>query len=546
MSTGNGTMTIRHLQHILRNALSMLLVLPPVLLVVLLPVLLLAATPAQAWWHCDWDQRLRIDLPAAAPADELTELRIRRAGGAGTASINGLLAGNFSVSEIHETLRVVNLDDATEIPFYLDRQNGENSRNIRLWIKPTSSVSSFYLYLDHNNFTTITSASTPSIFSGLTASTQPGFRYHTRKRHPWRAWGDPQAEVNSLRRFFNRFDAQPDGVSGYGCTVLTDANNTIRNSARFPSGSDNNILTAITFILNVPGAEVWGIRYGGDFGDGGGIYVDGTMLDQKWGTNLWWSYSWGNTGELLSGSSSLSAGPHLITIYGGEDCCDGAASIQLRRPGDTWKTLNSANFSNYIRAPLCNAQIAPDPLAAPEEPAMRVTKTAAVVQDPINGSNNPHAISGARVRYTIKVEQTSKNPPDENTLQLRDVIPANAQFVATSPIPDVAGTVTAAPLLETTPATATGKTAVGPVMWWPDTAGDTTGFGGLTLNASDVAYSSTGSAPFTTAIPGSTNPTTGANSTVKAIQITPEGSSTACGTSTNPVRFFTEFDVLID
>lgn len=544
MSTGNRAMTIRHLQHILRNALSMLLALPPVLLpvllVVLLPVLLLAATPAQAWWDCDWDQRVRIDLPAAAPAGELTELRIRRAGGAGTASINGLLAGNFSVSEIHETLRVVNLDDTTEIPFYLDEQDGDNSRNIRLWIKPTSSVSSFYLYLDHNNFTTITSASTPSIFSGLTASTQPGFRYHTRRR---------VAEVNSLRRFFNRFDAQPDGVPGYGCTVLTDANNTIDNSAQFGAGRD--ILTAITFILNVPEAGEWEIRYDGDMEEGGGIYVDGEEIVQSWGYNNW-QFDWSTlTWRLMpiTGSSNLSAGSHLVTIYGSEICCDGAGGIELRKLGSSsnWQALNSANFPQLnIRAPLCNAQIAPDPLAAPEEPAMRVTKTAAVVQDPINGSNNPHAISGARVRYTIKVEQTSKNPPDENTLQLRDVMPANAQFVATSPIPDVAGTVTAAPLLETTPATATGKTAVGPVMWWPDTAGDTTGFGGLTLNASDVAYSSTGSAPFTTAIPGSTNPTTGANSTVKAIQITPEGSSTACGTSTNPVRFFTEFDVLID
>lgn len=525
MSTGNGNMTIRHLQHILRNALSMLLALPPVFLLVLLPVLLLAATPAQAWWSCDWNQRVRIDLPAAAPAGELTELLISRT------ALNALLTGGYTAAASEPALRVIALDDTTEIPFYLDPLNNANPNadHLRLWLKPAAATSSFYLYLE--NAAAATGASL-SVFSAVNSSTAEGFRYHTRRR---------QAAVGSLLGFLNRFDAQSDGVSGYGCTVLTDANNTIENSARFPSGSNVRILTSITFILNVPPAEAgsWEIRYGGDFSDGGGIYVDGTVLDQKWGTDLWWSWNWGFWWALLSGSRNLSAGPHLITIYGGERRYDGSASIQLRKPGGSWQTLNSTNFPNYVRAPLCNAQITPAPLAAPETPVMRVTKTAAVVEDPINGSSSPHAISGARVRYTVKVEQTSRTPPDSGSLALRDVIPANAQFVATSPIPDVSGTVTAAPLLETPPATATGKTAAGTVMWWPDNSG-------LSLSATDVTYSSTGSAPFTATIPGSTSPTTGANSAVKAIQVTPQGSSTACGSPSAPVRFFTEFDVLID
>ncbi len=60
--------------------------------------------------------------------------------------------------------------------------------------------------------------------------------------------------------------------------------------------------------------------------------------------------------------------------------------------------------------------------------AMTVTKTSAVVSDPINGTTNPKAIPGATMRYTITVANAGNEDADDVTVV--DTIPTNTTYVA--------------------------------------------------------------------------------------------------------------------
>jgi uncharacterized repeat protein (TIGR01451 family) len=62
--------------------------------------------------------------------------------------------------------------------------------------------------------------------------------------------------------------------------------------------------------------------------------------------------------------------------------------------------------------------------------ALSVTKTAAVVSDPINLASNPKAIPGATIEYTIAVNNSGTQ--DATTVTLSDPIPANTTYVAGS------------------------------------------------------------------------------------------------------------------
>lgn len=482
----------------------------------------MVSTPTWAWWHCDWKQRVKVTLPASVDAGKLVELLLPKD------EIKNLLGG-YTATNNDLSLRVVADDNSTEIPFYLDKIAEQNAKNIRLWIKPNARTSSFYIYVNNTNVGASNTQSSLNVFNNLTTapnSLSEGLRYHTRKRG---------ARNTSLKDFLDRFDDTADNDSNYGCKRLTLANR-IENSYHF--GSNQNILTAITFILNVPADEVgsWGIRMGPDFGDGGAIYIDGDVVDDKWGQNLWWNLWWpawwGSNPAVISGTKYLSAGAHLVTIYGSEICCDGRGEIQLRKPNGNWQLLSITNFN--IIAPSCNKNdtaIPPSPSieAAPATPKMTVSKTASTIYDPINGSTNPRAISGAKVRYTIAVKKTGKGNPTD--LSIVDTIPSNTTFVGanissiTNPVPS-----------STTPQ------ILGPIMWWTDNSN-------LTLSSNDIAYSTAagGGTPFTSTMPTGTNATTGANPNVKGIKIEPKGSyNPACSPAKNPKRFFIEFDVLVN
>jgi uncharacterized repeat protein (TIGR01451 family) len=61
---------------------------------------------------------------------------------------------------------------------------------------------------------------------------------------------------------------------------------------------------------------------------------------------------------------------------------------------------------------------------------LTVTKTSQVVSDPVNGVINPKAIPGARIRYTITIENSGASAA--TSVVITDPIPANTTFVSAS------------------------------------------------------------------------------------------------------------------
>ena len=84
-----------------------------------------------------------------------------------------------------------------------------------------------------------------------------------------------------------------------------------------------------TITFDVSTAGTWNFRTGVDFGKGGALYLDGTVLDFK-STNMWWNFNYSDATQFLAGSADLSAGVHTLTIYGLEDCCSGNQQAQYQ------------------------------------------------------------------------------------------------------------------------------------------------------------------------------------------------------------------------
>ncbi|MGI9309333.1 MAG: hypothetical protein ACR2P6_08725 [Gammaproteobacteria bacterium] len=63
-------------------------------------------------------------------------------------------------------------------------------------------------------------------------------------------------------------------------------------------------------------------------------------------------------------------------------------------------------------------------------PILSVTKTSALIADPINGATNPKNIPGATVRFTVLVENDSAASAGADNVVVSDPIPANATYTA--------------------------------------------------------------------------------------------------------------------
>ncbi len=61
-------------------------------------------------------------------------------------------------------------------------------------------------------------------------------------------------------------------------------------------------------------------------------------------------------------------------------------------------------------------------------PITALSKTINVVYDPINIEDNPKAIPGALIRYTINVINTGRGKSDDNSIILQDEIPENSEL----------------------------------------------------------------------------------------------------------------------
>lgn len=146
----------------------------------------------------------------------------------------------------------------------------------------------------------------------------------------------PQADAASYRSAVEA--ALGGGQPGYGTAELP-AFSFVSNHERFGSGTDLAYHFTVEFEVTAALAGQWSFRAGVDFGDGGTMLVDDTVLDTRQ-DDMWWGGSWGSSG-VLSGSAMLTEGLHTLHLYGLERCCDGYFSTQFSVGDGSYVTFSN-------------------------------------------------------------------------------------------------------------------------------------------------------------------------------------------------------------
>ncbi|MCD8522757.1 MAG: CCXG family PEP-CTERM protein [Saccharospirillaceae bacterium] len=292
-------------------------------------LLLMVVNSSYAGLLCDWPYRTEITLSENS-GSTLTNYQI-------LLRINGNeLHPSYNWTSGGNDLRILDQDDSTEIPYYIDNWNAQN-KSAEVWIKlsslPANSNRKIYLYYGKSEASPL--AQVPPVFDKL------GIRFHTRS-----STVNPDSKAEGLAAF----NSSNDNNSRYGCTFINNFTG-ITNRATFNNGngSSTNIAAYSQSYFEVkPGeAGVWAFRYGADFGRGGGLYVDGQLVDEDWTNDLWWEGNWSHP-DVLYGTINLSEGYHKIEIIGSEGGNDGGITAQFCRPtSSSWACARTTQNGNW-------------------------------------------------------------------------------------------------------------------------------------------------------------------------------------------------------
>jgi hypothetical protein len=152
------------------------------------------------------------------------------------------------------------------------------------------------------------------------------------------------AAPTSTPQAISTFNGLPAGAAGYGSASLSSLASWSNQSTL--GGTNSNIAYHMKIDVVVGNNQVgkWGFRLGPDFGHGGTIVVDGAQIAARW-TDMWWNGNFNNPSQSLTGYVSLTAGPHVVEIYGFEVCCDGPGTLQYTAPGGSslWATVSKSS-----------------------------------------------------------------------------------------------------------------------------------------------------------------------------------------------------------
>ena len=128
---------------------------------------------------------------------------------------------------------------------------------------------------------------------------------------------------------------------GYGSKTVASYIS-VDNSSLFGSSTNIAFRSTIDFGVSAAQAGSWSFRSGVDFSQGGAMFLDGVALDV--GSNdLWWNGSYNNSNGVLSGSGTLAAGKHTLSIYGLESCCDGYQQAQFKAGNSSFASFSSTD-----------------------------------------------------------------------------------------------------------------------------------------------------------------------------------------------------------
>ncbi|MBX2849065.1 MAG: CCXG family PEP-CTERM protein [Acidiferrobacterales bacterium] len=227
------------------------------------------------------------------------------------------------------------------LDFYVQEVDSVNSTAI-VWVRlPSVPVSppDTQFFLDYNrtdvaDVATEVGSSSP-LSDAASTFTSAGLQYHSQPHTDANPGPESQAEGEALFDF-NSVTAN----TNYGCTILSSLSTNHRSV--FPGTGDYGLAISSQFI--VPSDALYEFRFGGDFGHGGEIMVDQTVLEASWSDDLWWANNWGNA-DVLQGSVFLTEGAHTIRVLGFERCCDGPAQLQFRYDSDSDGSLADESFN---------------------------------------------------------------------------------------------------------------------------------------------------------------------------------------------------------
>ena len=311
---------------------------------IVLTLIVLCSQQSLARQSCDWPFRTTITINQS-DFNGLTDYPVDLF----LSSSN--LHSQYQWSNSGNDLRIYSSDDTTPLPFTINSWDAASKgANVRVSFSNLDmGLRTIYVYYGNQNASSL-STTVPAL-PFVTGK----IKYHTRSNNG--VDPDSYAEAKST------FNQGNDTNTSYGCSH-PDNFTGITNQNQGSGRSRNNFIAYSKTLFTVKTGESgnWGIRYGADFGLGGGLYVDTVnVLDEKWTDDLWWGGSNWATGisDVLYGSVYLSEGEHEMEIIGGEGCCDGGVTVQFSKdysgPTEystaTWLPFTASNID--IRSEAC-------------------------------------------------------------------------------------------------------------------------------------------------------------------------------------------------
>ncbi len=295
-------------------------------------LILLVSFSSHARQSCDWPFRTAVNVKENS-GSTLTNYQVK-------ITINSSsFDSRYSWSNNGVDLRVYDSNDSTPLQFWIESWN-DSAKTATIWIRfPTLAANA-----DHGVYLYYGNASAPALANVPFTFVEPGIKFHSRNVNQ-----NPNS-YNNAQSIFNNGN---DNNNNYGCTFITNFSG-VTNGALF-GGKTNFIAYSETFFEVKSGESGnWRFRYGADFGWGGGLYVNGTPLDEKWNSDLWWDNSWSNNSEILQGTINLPVGYHKLEVIGGEPGNDGGITVQFNKPGGNsstpWTTFSTNNIDIRSRA----------------------------------------------------------------------------------------------------------------------------------------------------------------------------------------------------
>jgi len=369
----------------------------------ILLISVLVTSGAQAWFDTSWLYRAEFTV-TEADGVTLTDQQVEII----------LSAADFNTSYVWSTagqdLRVLAADDATPLDFFIEAWD-PGAQTARVQVKIPSlapgASTSVFLYVGNPGAAT---ASDPT-----TTLTETGLRYHTRNSS-----FNPTNKAQAV----NTFNSLSDGVAGYGCTTVTNFTN-IRNSNLFGTTNSNIAFFSNHHFEVTPATQgVWQFRFGGDYGRGGGLYVDDVPLEEDWNNDLWWAFNFANPDVLQGSTAFLNPGYHTLQLIGYEGCCDGGTTVQFQNPTTGgWQAWNTTNAT--IRSEKCL-------LTAVNTVHATVPNLSTSAKTWVD-QNGGQLISADVLRYTITLNES--NNVEAQNVRVLDDIPALVGSLSVVSIP---------------------------------------------------------------------------------------------------------------